>query len=161
RRMRLFGPGDAVVANTQIDPGVWTHCAITRTGDTLHLYMNGVEDATGTFTDPFTPKVLGRGNAGYLAGMLDDVRLYDRPLRPRPRAERDPPSRLQLRQWPDRALEARRRLRDRRAGRHGLRPRRRPDRRAHLGKWHRRRGGPLRRRRRLHRHPEPHHLRRL
>jgi hypothetical protein len=56
------------------------HTAITRSGGTTRIFFDGVEDARGTYTDVFEPRVLGSGNAGFLEGALDDVRIYDHAL---------------------------------------------------------------------------------
>jgi len=80
-QLRFYtGGGDAVVATTPIQTGVWTHCAITRQGATMRAYMNGQEEGTGDWAGAFTPKALGRGSAGFLDGALDDVRFYSRAL---------------------------------------------------------------------------------
>ncbi|MFO0589421.1 MAG: LamG-like jellyroll fold domain-containing protein [Polyangiaceae bacterium] len=79
-KLRLYAPTDVIVAATPIESNVWTHCAITRQGNALKLYLNGILDATGTWSGAFTPKVIGRGNAGYFRGALDDVRFYDEAL---------------------------------------------------------------------------------
>ena len=81
--MRLFtGSGDAIVSNASIPSDTWTHCAITRLGSTLTIYIDGTPDNTSTgFTDPFTPQTIGKGSQGALtAGLIDEVYLYDRCL---------------------------------------------------------------------------------
>lgn len=79
-RLRLYAPGDKVIAKTATVSDVLTHYAITRSGNQLILYYNGVPDATGTWTGDFIPKAIGRGNAGYLSGSINEVRLYSRAL---------------------------------------------------------------------------------
>ena len=76
-RARLFAPGDVLVANTQTPANTWTHIAITRSGSALTLYLNGAADATGTWTGVFSPKAIGRGNAGFLQGKMDEIRLWN------------------------------------------------------------------------------------
>ncbi|MDD5673661.1 MAG: hypothetical protein PHC61_05840 [Chitinivibrionales bacterium] len=81
-KLRLYtGSGDAVIATTAISAGTWTHCAITRLGSTLTLYLNGVRDATGSLTGSFSVQAIGRGNVGTTTqGKLDEVYLYNRAL---------------------------------------------------------------------------------
>lgn len=82
-RLRLYAPTattwDVIVANTANAPNTWTHYAVTRRGNNLSLYINGVLDSTTTttWTGDFTPKAIGRGTAGFLGGMLDEVRLWN------------------------------------------------------------------------------------
>ncbi len=73
---RLYAPGDVIIANTVVGANTWHHLAITRSGSDLTLYLNGIEDATGTWSGVFLPQALGRGNAGFLGGDLDEVRLW-------------------------------------------------------------------------------------
>ncbi len=79
-KVRLFEPfTDRIAANTIIQPNTWTHIALTRLGSSLSLYINGLLDATGTWSGSFPIKALGRGNqsfAGHLEGELDEVRLW-------------------------------------------------------------------------------------
>lgn len=64
--------------------GVWTHVAVTRTGNTVSLYMNGALAGSGTATlNPAdlgftTQNYLGRSQFSdpYLDATLDDFRLY-------------------------------------------------------------------------------------
>lgn len=76
-RARLFAPGDVIIANTEISPQTWTHVAITRQGSALTLYLDGVEDAVGNWSGTLTPQALGRGNAGFTQGRLEEVRFWD------------------------------------------------------------------------------------
>jgi hypothetical protein len=74
-------PRDVIIANTPAQPNTWEYYAITRSGDTLTLYLNGVVDVTKDVYDintfPFHPMVIGRGNAGYFGGLIDEVRIWD------------------------------------------------------------------------------------
>mgnify|MGYP001568081869 CR=1 FL=1 len=81
-RLRLYSPadGDVVIAGTPTALDAWTHYAITRNGSALALYYDGSQNASGTWSGAFTPKAVGRGNAGYLEGFIDEVRLYERAL---------------------------------------------------------------------------------
>ena len=76
-KVRLYSFGDKVVANTAIQANTWNHIAITRLGSDLKLYINGIEDATGTWSDTLTLKAIGRGNRGYFKGLMDEIRVWN------------------------------------------------------------------------------------
>ncbi len=66
----------------------WSHLALTYDGATLRLYVNGrpvsSEATTGTILRTTDPLWIG-GNqpyGEYFQGLIDEVRLYDRPLSP-------------------------------------------------------------------------------
>jgi non-lysosomal glucosylceramidase len=82
QKLRVYDAGDKIVANTAIAPDVWTHCVITRTAGILKIYLNGNLDVTSgtSWTGAFIPKAVGRGNAGFFAGKMDDLVLYNRAL---------------------------------------------------------------------------------
>jgi glucose/arabinose dehydrogenase len=74
--------GSQLVANT------WTHLATTYDGSALKLYVNGVEVANVAVSGPIAassgPLTIG-GNAvwsEWFAGLIDDVRIYNRALAP-------------------------------------------------------------------------------
>ncbi len=72
-------PLDAVIANTAMQAGTWTHIAISRSGTSISLYLNGLLDGTGTWSGSLPVQALGRGNQsalGYLEGELDEVRVW-------------------------------------------------------------------------------------
>ncbi len=79
-KARLFAGTDRVVANTEIQPNTWTHLAITRSGSSLSLYLNGALDAAGDWNGILPVKALGRGNKhaiGFFQGEMDEVRLWN------------------------------------------------------------------------------------
>jgi len=76
-KLRIFSASDRIVANTPIVLDTWTHVAITRSGTSMKLYMNGVEDATGEWDGALVLKAIGRGNQGFLAGQLDEIRVWN------------------------------------------------------------------------------------
>ena len=66
----------------------WTHLASSYDGATLRLYVNGTQVRSLAVTGPMTvstgPLKLG-GNAiwaEWFAGLMDDVRIYNRALTP-------------------------------------------------------------------------------
>jgi hypothetical protein len=77
-------PWDAIIATTPAVANTWEYYAITRNGDTLTLYRNGVADVIKYISNinalPFHPKAIGRGNAGYFSGTIDEVRIWNRAL---------------------------------------------------------------------------------
>lgn len=81
-------PWDPVIAKTLIKREVWTHVAITRRAGMLALFMDGREDATGSWADPFPFNRIGKGlklmgdvrTTTHLEGNIDEVRVYDRAL---------------------------------------------------------------------------------
>ncbi len=82
-----------LVTASTVPTGVWTHVALTRSGSTLRVYLNGTQDAnTGSdgaaiaFSgDPLLIGVDadsgGTGTLnGYLDGRVDELRVYSRAL---------------------------------------------------------------------------------
>ena len=85
------GGEQQVNSSTAISVGVWTHVAVTLSGNTCTLYINGV--AVGSNTGmTLHPAALGSTTANYLGksqssdpalqGSLDDFRLFGRALSP-------------------------------------------------------------------------------
>ncbi len=78
----VSGTGIALTA------GVWTHVAVTRSGTTVSLYVNGALAGSGTIAlnpsdlGTTTLNYLGKSqfNDPYLDGALDDFRLYSQAL---------------------------------------------------------------------------------
>jgi len=98
----LYAAGDSgrplteVTAGTQRDArntaalpvGVWTHLAATYDKSTLRLYVNGTQVAStavsGTLVNSTRALKIG-GNTiwgEYFAGLIDEVRVYERALTP-------------------------------------------------------------------------------
>ncbi len=84
------GSEQVVNSSVAISTGVWTHIAVTLSGNTCTLYINGV--AVGTNTSmTYRPSNLGTTTQNYigdsqfsadpsLAGCVDDFRIYGRAL---------------------------------------------------------------------------------
>ncbi|HEY0463498.1 MAG TPA: LamG-like jellyroll fold domain-containing protein, partial [Polyangiaceae bacterium] len=77
-QLRLYtGVDDAVVASTATTANVWTHYAVTRQSGALKLFINGAQNATGSWTGTFPVRAIGRSAAGFLGGQLDEVRIWN------------------------------------------------------------------------------------
>ena len=86
---KVWFSGYAAAANvggsTILQSGTWYHIAVTETGGTAKVYLNGVEDATGSVTlNPYTGTTLRIGSTGSsfedYRGLIKDVRIYDRAI---------------------------------------------------------------------------------
>jgi len=66
-----------VTAKTPLIANTWGHIAITRSGSDLTVYINGVKDATGRWNGSLNIKAIGRGNRGYVKGMMDEIRIWE------------------------------------------------------------------------------------
>jgi hypothetical protein len=83
------GAEQQINAGSALPTGVWTHVAVTLSGTTGTLYINGVADGTNS-TITSTPSAMGattqnylgksQWNDPYLNGALDDFRVYSRAL---------------------------------------------------------------------------------
>jgi hypothetical protein len=67
--------------------GQWYHLAVTRTGSTFTVYINGVASGTATNTsvipNPNAPLTIAEGESiGWMNGLLDEVTIYNRGLLP-------------------------------------------------------------------------------
>lgn len=74
-----------VLLSSVLSTGVWYHATITESGTAAKLYINGSLDVSGTrsITPPTSSDPVRFGYAGwnaYYAGVLDDVRIYNRAL---------------------------------------------------------------------------------
>ncbi|MBN1771514.1 MAG: hypothetical protein JXB32_09650 [Deltaproteobacteria bacterium] len=80
-------PRVALASEGVVAPGDWHHVAVTQDGTGVLVYIDGTATpTTGTNADAWTAGLalagvwVGDGPAGNLAGMLDEVRVYDRAL---------------------------------------------------------------------------------
>lgn len=87
----ISGNGDwgDTVSLTTILPDTWYHAAGTWDGTTKRLYVNGVLEKSSTpgstekpVSSPSTFKIGGARDSAYLDGNVDDVRVYNRVLKP-------------------------------------------------------------------------------
>ena len=76
-KIRLYAYGIRVTANTPLLADTWGHIAITRSGTSLTVYINGIQDASGSWNGTLSLKAIGRGNGGFLKGMMDEVRVWN------------------------------------------------------------------------------------
>jgi hypothetical protein len=75
--------GAIVTGVTVIPANTWTHVAVSRSGTTFRLFVNGVVDATATSSSSQTlnaADIFYVGRSGYdsgriVTGYLDDVRI--------------------------------------------------------------------------------------
>jgi hypothetical protein len=85
--------GTGVVAPASIVTGQWYHAACTYDGATVRVYVNGVQVASAAKTGAIADAVgidwaIGAGIAansvplGFMNGLVDEVRLYNRALTP-------------------------------------------------------------------------------
>lgn len=73
----------AINGATSIVAGSWYHLAITFDGTTALMYLNGVQDGSGTGTILANTNPISLSNISGTAkiqGVMDDVRIYDRLL---------------------------------------------------------------------------------
>jgi hypothetical protein len=83
--VHLNGAGDPFLASSStFSFGVWRHVALTRQGSTWRLFVNGVQEATGTYAGTLNLAMGGSirvgwstwdGAAGYFKGYIDDLRI--------------------------------------------------------------------------------------
>ena len=78
------GPIFLVNADFWPDPGAWYHLALTRSGDTYTVYVNGVAAGSDTcdraIPNADVPLMIGQAEGFYFNGQLDEVTIYNRAL---------------------------------------------------------------------------------
>jgi hypothetical protein len=73
--------GSSVTSTGTIPATTWTHVAVTRSGTTVRLFINGTIDGSATFSDGTAVVNVLRigvdnsGAAGYMNGYIDDLRI--------------------------------------------------------------------------------------
>jgi GH43 family beta-xylosidase len=84
------GAEQRINGTSALPTGTWTHVAVTRSGNTGRLYVNGTQVGQNT-SMTLSPASLGNTNQnwlgrsqyssdGYLDGQIDDFRIYNRAL---------------------------------------------------------------------------------
>ncbi|MBI2542782.1 MAG: tail fiber domain-containing protein [Candidatus Aenigmarchaeota archaeon] len=78
-----------VLGATTLSTGKWYHAAFTKAGSTVRLYLDGIQDASGTIIfasnteDALTVSSTGSGfSADSFDGIIDEVKVYTRALTP-------------------------------------------------------------------------------
>jgi hypothetical protein len=85
-RVRIGSTMTTVTGSTKLSANTWTHIASTYDGSVLRLYINGTltssASVTGNITVTTSPLCIGGSTAlaQYFAGMVDEVRIYNRAL---------------------------------------------------------------------------------
>ena len=82
-----FGPLDTIYYPWTPTVGQWYHVAVTRSGNTYALYLNGVQVATSTnqaytIQDAAAPLTIGNAEGYFFNGLIDEVDIFDRALSP-------------------------------------------------------------------------------
>ncbi len=79
-----LGPRDPVVFPWSPTTGRWYHLAVTRSGSTYALYIDGVqvisETDANTIPNPNAPLTIGKAEASFFNGLIDEVEILDRAL---------------------------------------------------------------------------------
>lgn len=72
------GTGNTLTGASTLALNTWTHIAFANNGGTATIYVNGVADVSGPFTNPSantTNLVLGQVGGVKFAGLIDDLRI--------------------------------------------------------------------------------------
>ncbi|MDD3486964.1 MAG: DUF2341 domain-containing protein [Candidatus Moranbacteria bacterium] len=89
-----FGTGSSYpfyYSNSQVSQNQWTHVAVTIRNNKIAVYINGRSDGfvnysskeiSQTLANNVYDLMIGRTEAGYFQGEMDDVRIYNRGLSP-------------------------------------------------------------------------------
>ena len=75
-----YGVGTIITGSTAITANVWTYVAVTRSGNTWYIFINGTQDATATssttFSNTSTLRVADSGSGTQtFYGYIDDLRI--------------------------------------------------------------------------------------
>ena len=75
-----------VTSSGSVNTGNWVHVAVVKNGTTIQLYINGVQDGSGTISQSPTVNVMEIGgfyysqiqqSSYYFSGGIDEVRIWD------------------------------------------------------------------------------------
>ena len=73
-----------LIPASSVPIGGWHHIVATYDGTTYAMYLDGVAAGStyvdSNYSDGAVPYAIGRGNASYFNGSIDDVRIYNRAL---------------------------------------------------------------------------------
>ncbi|MEB3275372.1 MAG: LamG domain-containing protein [Cyanobacteriota bacterium] len=76
------GTSGAIASTATISVGSWSHIACTKSGNNIYIFVNGVLDASGTYTTAITPAntfyvgvTRSGGTTWSLNGYIDDLRI--------------------------------------------------------------------------------------
>ncbi len=81
-----YGAGvETILLTWNPQPGQWYHLAVTRSGNTYTLYINGVQVSSASdphvLADTSAPMTIGQSYPGnYFNGLLDEIGIYNRAL---------------------------------------------------------------------------------
>jgi hypothetical protein len=81
--IQFFYTGGSTLTTTgTISANTWTHLAVTRSGTTVRIFINGVQDSSATFSNGTSaaasyPLYIGYSTSGggYFLGYMDDIRI--------------------------------------------------------------------------------------
>jgi glucose/arabinose dehydrogenase len=80
------GPNREVRGPSSLPLNTWSHLAATYDGAHIRLYVNGGQvasvAATGTIFQSTSPLHIGGNLSDYFNGVIDEIRIYNRPLTP-------------------------------------------------------------------------------
>jgi hypothetical protein len=78
-KLQALMSGTAMITGaTTVSTSTWHHVALTRSGTSLRLFLNGVQDGSATDSNSYTGTggvFVGNDTGNYLNGFVDDVRI--------------------------------------------------------------------------------------
>jgi len=83
RRVVFATNSDWLTSSSRLEPDTWYHVAATRDGNTRTIYIDGLQDASDTYSSAIgtTSSPLTISSSAYtFDGVIDDVHIYNRAL---------------------------------------------------------------------------------